>query len=82
MKEWRLFCEKPPKGFEKYFKQGGAKELKEPPKEGKEAKETKGSDAKPEQPKEAPKPPTPSTSPGSKPYEQWSFGLFGGTGRG
>lgn len=78
-----MFCEKPPKGFEKYFRQGGAKDLKEPVKE---AKEVKGKEAKPEQPKEAPKPPPPSappsTSPGSKPYEQWSFGLFGGTGRG
>ncbi|XP_057657269.1 AFG3-like protein 2 [Diorhabda carinulata] len=77
--EWRLFCEKPPKGFEKYFKQGSAKE---PPKE---AKEVKGKDGKAKPEKEAPKPPPskstgPSTS--SKPYEQWSFGLFGGTGRG
>nr|XP_023023132.1 AFG3-like protein 2 [Leptinotarsa decemlineata] len=79
LNEFRIFCEKPPKGFEKYFKPGGAKNLKEPVKEGKAAKDTK-----PEQPKEAPKPPPPSsTGPsGSKPYEQWSFGLFGGTGRG
>lgn len=76
-----MFCEKPPKGFEKYFKPGGAKELNTAPKEG---KEVKGKDVKPEQPKEAPKPipPPPSTGPGSKPYDQWSFGLFGGTGRG
>lgn len=54
--------------------------MREPPKE---AKDAKGKEAKPEQaPKEAPKPPPPSSSPGQKPYEQWSFGLFGGTGRG
>ncbi|KAH1003844.1 AFG3-like protein 2 [Dendroctonus ponderosae] len=80
LKEWRLFCEKPPKGFEKYFKEGkpAAKDAK--PEEGakKEAKETKGSEAKPEQ-----KTPRPSLggAPGEKkPYDQWSFGLFGGTG--
>ncbi|KAJ8951369.1 hypothetical protein NQ318_009305 [Aromia moschata] len=87
LNEWRLFCEKPPKGFEKYFKPGGAKELKQEPKEAKEAKESKGKDAKQEQPKEQPRLPPPPTSkspggPSSKPYEQWSFGLFGGTGRG
>ncbi|XP_018569868.1 AFG3-like protein 2 [Anoplophora glabripennis] len=85
--EWRLFCEKPPKGFEKYFKPGSGKELRQESKEAKETKEVKGKDAKQEPPKEAPKPPPPSASSrspggGSKPYEQWSFGLFGGTGRG
>lgn len=76
-----MFCEKPPKGFEKYFKPGGAKELKEPA--AKEAKEAKGKDAKPEPQKEPSKSaPSSTQSGGSKPYEQWSFGLFGGTGRG
>ncbi|KAJ8970439.1 hypothetical protein NQ314_001234 [Rhamnusium bicolor] len=85
LNEWRLFCEKPPKGFEKYFKPGGTKQLKQEAKETKDGKESKGKDAKQEQPKESPKfpPPPSSKSPGgSKPYEQWSFGLFGGTGRG
>lgn len=79
-----MFCEKPPKGFEKYFKPGGAKELKEPAKDAKEVKEANGKDTKAPPPKEPPKPTRPSTSAqeGSKPYEQWSFGLFGGTGRG
>lgn len=77
-----MLCGKPPKGFEKYFKPGGAKELKETP--AREAKETKGKDGKTETSKEAPKvPPPTSKQPGSsKPYDQWSFGLFGGTGRG
>ncbi|KAJ8922366.1 hypothetical protein NQ315_004309 [Exocentrus adspersus] len=83
LEEWRLFCEKPPKGFEKYFKPGGAKELKQESKEAKETKEGKEKDAKQEQPKETPKVPPPSRSPGSsKSYDNWSFGLFGGTGRG
>lgn len=76
MHQWRLFCEKPPKGFEKYFEQGNKQTTKpkvEPPKEAKEK------DAKPEPTKPKPIPPPPSSS-GSKPYEQWSFGLFGGTG--
>lgn len=73
--EFRAFCEKPPKGFEKYFKEGG----KEAPKEVKDVpKQAKGAEA----PKQEPKvPPPPSrSSPSPKPYEQWSFGLFGGTG--
>lgn len=54
--------------------------MKAPPKE---AKEVKGKEIKPEPPKEVPKRAPPAiSSPGSKPYEQWSFGLFGGTGRG
>ncbi|CAH0546652.1 unnamed protein product [Brassicogethes aeneus] len=79
LNEWRLFCEKPPKGFEKYFKPGS----KEAPKDCKpENKEVKGKDAKPIPEKEsAPKAPPPSSQPGSsRPYDQWSFGLFGGTG--
>lgn len=76
-----LLCGKPPKGFEKYFKPGGAKQLKETP--ARDAKETKPKDGKTEPPKEVPKPPPSSRQPSSsKPYEQWSFGLFGGTGRG
>ncbi|XP_060521148.1 AFG3-like protein 2 [Cylas formicarius] len=71
LKEWRLFCQKPPKGFEKYFKEG-----KSVPKnakgEGKEA-ESKESKAEKELPPSRP-PPT------SKPQDQWSFGVFGGSG--
>ncbi|CAG9763310.1 unnamed protein product [Ceutorhynchus assimilis] len=77
LKEWRLFCEKPPKGFEKYFKEGKAA-----PKDAKPgAKEAKEKDTKP-QPREPPPVTRPSLgSPGEKkPYDQWSFGLFGGTG--
>ncbi|KAF2879166.1 hypothetical protein ILUMI_27018 [Ignelater luminosus] len=84
LNDWRVFCERPPKGFEKYFQPGSKrpppKEAKEPPKEAKDAKgkETKG------EPKPSPPPsraPPPSTPPGaSRPYDQWSFGLFGGTG--
>ncbi|EEZ99702.1 AFG3-like protein 2 [Tribolium castaneum] len=78
LNQWRLFCEKPPKGFEKYFepgsKQKGKSSKTEPPKEAKEAKK----DGKQEQPKPPPK--TPSGQQGQKPYDQWSFGLFGGTG--
>ncbi|KAF5286736.1 hypothetical protein FQR65_LT12469 [Abscondita terminalis] len=77
--ELRLFCERPPKGFEKYFQKGGNKS---PAKEGKEegSKETKANEGKTE-----PKVPPPSSraaqsSGSSKPYDNWSFGLFGGTG--
>lgn len=71
---WRLFCEKPPKGFEKYFRPGGkkasnkpetAKDAKEAPKE--EAGASKGESAPPPPPRMQQKPP-----------EQWSFGMFAG----
>lgn len=82
LNEWRWFCEKPPKGFEKYFKNGNGKQAtKETKAEGKTAKEG-SKDAKPvEKEKKLPPPPPPSSQPGgSKPYDNWSFGLFGGTG--
>lgn len=85
--EWRIFCEKPPKGFEKYFKPGSKK-----PSSSAAKPETSPKDAKPKEQagSEKPKaePPPPSRIPGSTstagqqkpPYDQWSFGLFGGTG--
>ncbi|XP_066256281.1 mitochondrial inner membrane m-AAA protease component AFG3L2 isoform X2 [Euwallacea similis] len=74
LKEWRLFCQKPPKGFEKYFKEGkpSTKEAKPEAKEGKEAKPP------PKQP--ISKPPLGEPPGDKKPYDQWAFGLFGGTG--
>lgn len=74
--ELKVFCEKAPKGFEKYFQPGSKKTpLKELPKEAKDVKEKEAKpDTKPLQ--QPPRPPPP----GSKPYDQWSFGLFGGTG--
>lgn len=73
-----LFLRETPKGFEKYFKpESKNKEVKTKSKDGQETKD------KPE-PKPKPAPQKPSSSStgqqGSKPYDQWSFGLFGGTG--
>lgn len=76
--KWQLFCEKPPKGFEKYFKPGGATT----------AAKDSAADAQGE-----PKPAAPSgtsasskTPPLSKPpgadtqsKNDWSFGMFGQT---
>lgn len=72
LRQFRLYCQKPPKGFEKYFKPGGAK--KEPPKNESGVKEGK---------QEAPPSSKPSTGqssrPGpSRPGDQWPFGVFGG----
>lgn len=81
LNEWRYFCEKPPKGFEKYFKPEGNKTgVKENKTEKPEIK-AKDKDGKSEQ-KVKPKPSTSTTSgpQGNKPYDQWGFGLFGGTG--
>lgn len=79
--EWRLFCEKPPKGFEKYFKEGNKSAPKDAKSGAKDAKETQGKEVKPEQ-KEPPstRPSLSGPSGEKKPYDQWSFGLFGGTG--
>lgn len=81
--EWRNFCEKPPKGFEKYFKPGTKEATKDA--KGKETSEVnKGKESKtePKQDTQTPKPPPSLSQPpgSSKPYDQWSFGLFGGTG--
>ncbi|XP_046391003.1 AFG3-like protein 2 isoform X2 [Ischnura elegans] len=72
IQNWRLLCEKPPKGFEKFFKPGGKKTAAKP----------EGNKNGKEMPKEEP---TPSkgeiSSPPrmqQKPPEQWSFGMFGG----
>ncbi|XP_022909281.1 mitochondrial inner membrane m-AAA protease component AFG3L2 [Onthophagus taurus] len=86
LNEFRLFCEKPPKGFEKYFKPGNKpvpKEGKAAETKGKEARDGGGKDAKADAKHEIPPPKSTSSSsgqPGKKPYDQWSFGLFGGTG--
>lgn len=71
--EWRVFCEKPPHGFEKYFKE----KQKQANVEGKAAKEPKEapSAAQEAQPKTYQKP-AGSSKPSS---QQWSFGMFGGT---
>uniref|UniRef100_A0A1B6D736 AAA+ ATPase domain-containing protein n=1 Tax=Clastoptera arizonana TaxID=38151 RepID=A0A1B6D736_9HEMI len=65
--QWQLFCQKPPKGFEKYFKPGGAS--KKPELNNKETKKN-----------DAPKPTSPKAPPpqSSRP-DQWSFGVFGGS---
>lgn len=78
LNEWRLFCEQPPKGFEKYFQNGKKPQVKE----GVEAKDAKGKESKTEtEPKPPSLPPQQPTPPsGSKSYDNWSFGLFGGTG--
>lgn len=84
MQGWKLYCEKPPKGFEKYFKPSGAGSSKLEDKladkndaTGKEAKKDTKSDAPPSKSTPPPPPNRPTTP---KAYEQWSFGLFGGPG--
>uniref|UniRef100_A0A6M2DT10 Putative atp-dependent metalloprotease ftsh n=1 Tax=Xenopsylla cheopis TaxID=163159 RepID=A0A6M2DT10_XENCH len=79
LNEWRLFCEKPPKGFEKFFKPGAPKDpdaSKTDPKPSKDeapkAKETTASRSTPPPSMNAPK--------SSK--DNWNFGVFGNTSRG
>ncbi|XP_063244841.1 AFG3-like protein 2 [Bacillus rossius redtenbacheri] len=79
--EWKQFCSKPPKGFEKFFEPAGAKKAKqsteEPAKEG-------NKDAPKQQAPPQSTPPQPSRTAGqsTKPFDQWSFGMFGGQSRG
>ncbi|XP_067003473.2 mitochondrial inner membrane m-AAA protease component AFG3L2 [Anabrus simplex] len=82
LQQWQIFCERPPKGFEKFFKPGGAKQA---PKPEQASKDVKGAPKEPQPPppskgaagQAAPKP----SSSTSKPYDQWSFGMFGGQSR-
>lgn len=68
--QWRLFCQNPPKGFEKFFKPGGGKQTPKPTENAaKEVKENAASEKAP--PKEAPP-----TSNIKKPSNQWPLGLF------
>uniref|UniRef100_A0A1B0GI02 Putative atp-dependent metalloprotease ftsh n=1 Tax=Lutzomyia longipalpis TaxID=7200 RepID=A0A1B0GI02_LUTLO len=73
MREWRLFCEKPPKGFEKYFKQSGGRQRKEA---------TQGNKAKEAPPPVEPPPPAPSKGASARPpgtpqdKNDWNFGMF------
>lgn len=82
LQQWRLFCERPPKGFDKFFKPGGGtqgtkpakpsvKETKDVPKESQVPPPSKGA--------AGPQPPKPSGA--SKPYDKWSFGMFGSQSR-
>ncbi|XP_065172398.1 AFG3-like protein 2 [Atheta coriaria] len=85
LNEWRLYCEKPPKGFEKYFKDKPGTAAKDGKPAAKEAPKKDGKPAAAEAKADAPKPstsgaPPPPSQPGNKPYDNWSFGLFGGTG--
>jgi len=72
LKQWRLLCEKPPKGFEKYFKDGGKKPI---------SKETNGKikpaiEAESKTSEASKTKPNLSASNNSNKNE-WSFGMFG-----
>lgn len=74
---WQHFCSNPPKGFEKYYKSGGAAGKKS---ESPEAKS-------PETPKQDVSDPPPSRSSSSSeakkktpPNSDWNFGMFGQSG--
>lgn len=74
-----MFCEKPPKGFEKYFKPGGATAAAND-----SATTAKGEPLKPAAPSEAStssKTPPLSKPPGADAQSKndWSFGMFGQT---
>ncbi|KAF4520289.1 hypothetical protein B566_EDAN004348 [Ephemera danica] len=78
---FRRFCQKPPKGFEKYFRPAGSKPPPEP------SSKTQPKDAPPKESQAPPskgaagqtppltRPPPPGSA---KQFDQWSFGSFGG----
>lgn len=74
IERWRHFCEKPPKGFEKYFRQG--KQTSAAKNVGEIGTESKKTAAPPKS-----SPPPSSTSAGnsskSKSSSDWNFGMFG-----
>jgi AFG3 family protein len=75
-----LFCERPPKGFEKYFKPGGGKQATKPGKSS--VKEAKDGPKESQTPPPPPPPPKGATGPQpSKPYDNWSFGMFSSQSR-
>ncbi|XP_015586100.1 AFG3-like protein 2 [Cephus cinctus] len=76
--QWRLFTERPPKGFEKFFQPGNKGGAKEKPKSNESAaQEAKGKQAPP--PKEAPS--SSASGASKKPVNQWSLGVFGPNSR-
>lgn len=70
--QWKLLCKQPPKGFEKFFKPGGAKETKENEQTSKKPKTTEKKNAPPS--KSAP----PSSTSKSSSFN-WTTHFFGGT---
>ncbi|XP_066591231.1 mitochondrial inner membrane m-AAA protease component AFG3L2 [Prorops nasuta] len=73
--QWKLLCQKPPKGFEKFFERGGTKaKSKEAPGPAKEAKPPKSKPAS-EPLKDPPKQSKSSSSSGSN--TNFSFNMFG-----
>lgn len=68
----RLFCEKPPKGFEKYYKNPKSKESSTK----KEASKNQNNEKAKTDP---PKPSTSASSSGGKPQNDWNFGMFSPT---
>lgn len=70
--QWKLLCQRPPKGFEKYFKPG--KSAKEAPKQEQSAK-TPPKDA---QSKDAPPPPRKEVPPSSNNPKQSFFNFTNG----
>lgn len=78
--QWRLFCEKPPKGFEKFFEKNKAPKAAAEKEGGKEVKKGGKEEQRSEPPPTRPSS-TASGGPSSKQqYDSWSFKLFGGTG--
>uniref|UniRef100_A0A224XBN9 Putative atp-dependent zinc metalloprotease yme1 n=1 Tax=Panstrongylus lignarius TaxID=156445 RepID=A0A224XBN9_9HEMI len=67
--EWRVFCENPPKGFEKYFKnkKTGETKLEKDTKKSEDPTPSKSASA------------SASSSQQKPSSQQWSFGMFGGT---
>lgn len=78
LERWQLFCEKPPKGFEKYYKGKGEKTTEKAAEDGAEKKAAETAPSS----KAAPmsKPPGADVKK-SPPNSDWNFGMFNPTAK-
>lgn len=73
---WRQFCSNPPKGFEKYYKSGGAAGKKADSPDAKAAENPKPESS---EPAAAPSRSSSESKPKTSTNSDWNFGMFGQT---
>lgn len=79
---WQHFCSNPPKGFEKYYKSGGAAGKKKESEDGEKKESEDGKSSENQKPEVSDPPPSRSSSepkPKSASSNDWNFGMFGQT---
>lgn len=77
IERWQNFCEKPPKGFEKYFRQGNGKQSSAVKNENVAEDKKASSSGSAQKPTSTPPSSTTDSGSKSKPNSDWNFGMFG-----